>query len=117
VLGRFSLGLGDVGVAITYKTLHHKRPWFFPTFDNETLAVMRRCGRPWQTLHVELTSQAKQFEHLEQWFAAQAIERGGTCLTRLRIHDILLWGGTTRSGAERERLMGDGGTALGRGDV
>jgi hypothetical protein len=88
-------GLNHIGTAITYKTLHHKRPWLFPIFDNATVRVMGRCGSPWQTLHRELTTQPNQFEHLEKWFAIQAIKRGGAYLTRLRIHDILLWGEIT----------------------
>jgi hypothetical protein len=85
------IGLSNVGVAITYKTLHHKRAWLFPIFDRDTLARMGACGVPWQTLHDELAAQSAQFKHLEQWFAVQAVERGGVYLTRLRIHDILLW--------------------------
>jgi hypothetical protein len=38
------MGLHNVGVAITYKTLHHKRPWFFPIFDNYTVAKMGGRG-------------------------------------------------------------------------
>jgi hypothetical protein len=55
----------------------------------------------WQVLHDELTDQAGQFTYLEQWFAAQATNRGGVHLTRLRLHDILLWANTR---GEREPL-------------
>jgi Family of unknown function (DUF6308) len=106
------IGLEDVGVAIAYKTLHHKRPWFFPIFDNDTVAKMGG-RRAWQVLHDELTSQAAQFTHLEQWFAVQATKRGGVHLTRLRIHDILLWGAITDAGGKREALSRAGQQALG----
>jgi hypothetical protein len=105
-------GLKGVGVAIAYKTLHHKRPWFFPVFDNDTVAKMGgKCA--WQVLHQELASQVVQFTHLEQWFAAEATKRGGVHLTRLRIHDILLWGAIARDGVEREALIRAGHEALG----
>ena len=103
------MGLDDIGVAITYKTLHHKRPWFFPIFDNGTVAKMGGKGA-WQVLHDELTGQASQFSHLEQWFAGEATKRGGVHLTRLRIHDILLW---AESGAERAALTKAGQDVLG----
>lgn len=106
------MGLDDVGVAIAYKTLHHKRPWFFPIFDNDTVAKMGGT-RAWEVLHDELTSQAAQFTHLEQRFAVEATKRGGVHLTRLRIHDILLWGTITDSGAEREAFTRAGQNALG----
>jgi hypothetical protein len=84
-------GLSGVGPTITHKVLHHKRPWLFPIVDTETVNRLSKCGGEWQTLHAELTNQVDQFKHLEQWFAGQAIERGGMLVTRLRIHDILLW--------------------------
>ncbi len=86
------MGLDGVGVAITYKTLHRKRPKFFPIFDNNTVAQMGGEDA-WQTLHHELTRQDSQFTQLEKWFDTQAEEHGGVRLTRLRIHDILLWSG------------------------
>ena len=94
-------GLDGVGVAITYKTLHRKRPWFFPIFDRTTVATMGGTGA-WQVLHDELNSQAAQFTHLEKWFAAEAAKRGGAHLTRLRIHDILLWAAAGQSVALQE---------------
>jgi hypothetical protein len=102
------MGLDGVGVAIAYKTLHRKRPWFFPIFDNDTVAKMGGEGA-WVALHNELTLQEARFTRLEQWFAAEAAKRGGVPLTRLRIHDILLWG----AGSEREALSRAGHQALG----
>ncbi|HUC23122.1 MAG TPA: DUF6308 family protein [Streptosporangiaceae bacterium] len=89
------MGLENIGVAVAYKTLHHKRPWLFPIFDNGTMAKMGGAGA-WQVLHDDLTGQAGRFTYLEQWFATQATSRGGVHLTRLRIHDILLWADTWR---------------------
>ena len=104
------MGLENVGIAIAYKTLHHKRPWLFPIFDNGTVA--RMGGRDaWQVLHDELTAQAAQFTYLEQWFVALATNRGGVHLTRLRIHDILLWADAT---AQRAALGRAGHDVLGR---
>lgn len=94
------MGLDDVGVAIAYKTLHRKRPWFFPIFDNGTVAKMGG-PRAWQVLHDELRGQSAQFTHLEQWLAAEAKNRGGAHLTRLRIHDILLWAADCRDALMR----------------
>lgn len=104
-------GLKGVGPTITHKVLHHKRPWLFPIFDTRTVERMRRCGDEWQTLHAELTNQVGQFKHLERWFAGQAIERGGMLLTRLRIHDILLWADVT---GQRRALIAAGQRVLGR---
>lgn len=84
------MGLDNVGVAITYKTLHHKRPSFFPIFDNQTVTAMGG-ELAWQNLYDELTSQEPHFTHLVGRFAVEATKRGGVQLTRLRIHDILLW--------------------------
>lgn len=104
------MGLENIGVAIAYKTLHRKRPWFFPIFDNDTVAKLGGTGA-WQVLHDELTGQAEQFSYLEQWFAAHATDRGGVHLTRLRLHDILLWADTR---SEREPLARAGHQVLGR---
>jgi hypothetical protein len=107
------MGLDGVSVAITYKTLHRKRPRFFPIFDNQTIKKMGG-ELAWHVLHCELTNQCAQFSHLEQWFAAEAAKRGGVHLSRLRIHDILLWAATTRPGSEREALVQSGQDILDR---
>lgn len=113
--------LDGVGPTICDKVLHHKRPWLFRSsmttrarkFDDNTRAKMGG-GRAWQDLHDELTRQEPQFTHLEQWFAGEAARRGGVWLTRLRIHDILLWAAITRGGMERESLIRSGQDVLGR---
>ena len=68
----------------------------------------------WQALHDELNTQATQFTELEQWFAVEATERGGVAITRLRIHDVLLWGALEDGGQERRRLLDAGNDALGQ---
>ena len=107
-------GLSGVGPTITHKVLHHKRPWLFPIVDTETVNRLSKCGGEWQTLYVELTSYVDRFKHLEQWFAGQAIERGGVLLTRLRIHDILLWADVT---GQRKALIAAGQKVLGPDSV
>lgn len=85
------MGLDDVSRAVTHKTLHHKRPWFFPMLDEVTAAALG--NDPWVTISNDLKSQTAKFDWLEEWFAGFAGPQGGVPLTRLRIHDILLWGG------------------------
>jgi hypothetical protein len=82
----------DVGVAITHKTLHHKRPDLFPLLDNKTLEAFTP-REAWAGIHHDLATQQSQFEELEEWFGEEATkeERQGVPITRLRIHDILLW--------------------------
>ena len=80
----------DVAAAIAHKTLHHKRPWQFPLLDNKTLAALP-SGQAWVTVHNDLTTQIDAFADLEAWFAAEAAKRSTVSLTRLRLHDILLW--------------------------
>ena len=45
----------------------------------------------WKIIHDDLNNQAAQFEELEGWFAERVVELGGIPLTRLRMHDMLLW--------------------------
>lgn len=82
------MGAPDIGVALTHKTLHHKRPDMFPLIDNRTLAAFGKDA--WAELHDDLTDGADDWEHLELRFADQAATHG-VALTRLRLHDILLW--------------------------
>jgi len=81
----------DVGVAVTHKTLHHKRPKLFPLLDGVTKKHLPK-GRAWATIHDDLTSQAEAWAQLEDDFRAVTDPaRGDIELTRLRLHDILLW--------------------------
>lgn len=80
-----------VGVAITHKTLHHKRPRHFPLLDNKTLTMLAE-DHAWSTIHDDLTGQSDSWEQLESQFAGLIYPgRGEVLLPRLRLHDILLW--------------------------
>lgn len=79
------------GIAVTHKVLHHKRPSVFPLLDNKTYAELGSPSDPWRRIHQDLTATESAWKVLEAEFEAQACQRGGTALTRLRLHDILLW--------------------------
>jgi hypothetical protein len=49
-------------------------------------------SRAWATIWEDLTRHEQEFVGLEDWFAALASAHDGVRLTRLRIHDIMLWG-------------------------
>lgn len=86
---RILMDLEKVGVAVTHKTLHHKRPHWFPLLDGKTKVAYPR-GRAWLGIHADLHRHAEQFSELERWFAEDE-GTGAVHLTRLRLHDILLW--------------------------
>jgi hypothetical protein len=81
----------ELGVALTHKTLHHKRPSLFPLIDGQTVHALGE--EVWRTIHQDLNQgDGEPFEQLESWFRTLVGERGGGVeLTRLRLHDILLW--------------------------
>lgn len=83
-----------VGPAIASKVLHHKRPNQFPVLDSLTLAHYPNGSAVWSDICVELQTQSEQFMTLEGWFNAVATRNNGRMLTRLRLHDILLWAGS-----------------------
>lgn len=85
------MGAGDVGVAVTHKTLHHKRPDMFPLIDNRTLAAFKK--EPWAEIHDDLRAHPdpNAWASLEDRFSEAAARLHGVRLTRLRLHDILLW--------------------------
>jgi hypothetical protein len=87
---RLLQGFNGIDVAISHKVLHHKRPWFFPLLDGKTVSAYP-SKQAWVGIHDDLVAQEQQFDELERWFAVEAVKRGGVALTRLRIHDILLW--------------------------
>jgi len=91
-------GVPEVGVAVCNKVLHHKRPWLFPLLDGVTVQAYPEL-LAWAGVHEELTEQRDAFDELESWFAGFAKARDGVPVTRLRLHDILLWCGRI----ERER--------------
>lgn len=72
--------------------LHHRRPELFPLVVRTTRwallpHVRERDSGPEAVIHRELTANADAFDALEEAVTAQL----GTALTRLRLHDILLW--------------------------
>jgi hypothetical protein len=88
----YLMTIPDVGVALTHKTLHHKRPWLYPLIDGQTLKACSD-GFAWKTIHNDLNQEGGEpFAHLEGWFADLVAQREGCVpLSRLRLHDILLW--------------------------
>lgn len=90
-----------VGVALTHKVLHHKRPSLFPLIDNLTLELLE-AGNAWGHIHRDLTEQGDAFDHLESWFSELADHRRTRPLTRLRLHDILLWWAATSQGTPED---------------
>ncbi len=79
----------DCGESVAHKVLHHKRPALFPLLDSTTLGWLGED--PWLTIWRDLSMQAEQFSQLEAWFRNLAAAHGTVSLTRLRLHDILLW--------------------------
>ena len=73
----------------THKLLHHAWPHLFPLIDNTT--GPRLGENMWLRVHGDLNDYRQEFSELEQWFAAEAASQEGVSLTRLRLHDILLW--------------------------
>lgn len=84
------MGLPQVDRAITHKVLHRKRPWLFPMLDSVTSDHLGH-QHAWAAIHADLQRHVQEFTALEEWFAALATAYDGVQLTRLRIHDILLW--------------------------
>jgi hypothetical protein len=59
--------------------------------DSVTTAHLGGFGA-WVTIWQDLTRHEQEFVALEGWFATLASAHDGVQLTRLRIHDIMLWG-------------------------
>jgi hypothetical protein len=85
------MGTADVGLALTHKVLHHKRPALVPLLDNRTVRALTGKDGAWKTIHAELNQHRSEWEDLEAWFAKEAAARSGLPLTRLRMHDIVVW--------------------------
>lgn len=100
----------------TYKVLHHIRPKVFPLIDRSTGPALGKDSW-WGTIQGDLQQQESAFDDLERWFEALAKRQPdpGKPLTRLRLHDILLWCDQTRgnrsaaSKAGRDVLKQEGG--------
>jgi hypothetical protein len=98
------------GLTKTHKILHHAWPHLFPLIDRQTRT--RLGDNLWLTIYDDLKRHEGEFDELETWFATLAGTRGGVALTRLRLHDILLWCGVTEeaNGAGRfGRILVRGG--------
>jgi hypothetical protein len=84
-----------IKTALTHKMLHHKRPELFPLIDNVTAPLLRAHADDrvslWGVLHRELLANEEQFTALEKAFAELVNGKEDVPLTRLRLHDILLW--------------------------
>jgi hypothetical protein len=84
------MGAPFVNIAVCHKTLHHKRPDVFPLLDRRTVKQLPK-GSAWPAIHRDLNEAPAEFADLERRFATLAAANGGVALTRLRIHDVLLW--------------------------
>lgn len=96
------MSLPGVKIATTHKILHHKRPNFFPLIDRETLTPLGT--KPWLKIYDDLSDNPDGWQNLETRIAERADNRA-VRLTRLRLHDILLWTKVTRRD-ERARKLG-----------
>ncbi len=84
------MGVPSIDVARSHKILHHKRPSVFPLLDNETIDLLDR-ETAWAAIHEDLDASPAAWAQLEREVDRLARARGGASLTRLRLHDILLW--------------------------
>jgi hypothetical protein len=86
-----------VGLARAHKVLHHKMPRLFPLIDRKTVIPLRNLSNVsdgsgyWSVLWGELRRNESQFDALEADVNSALLARSGACLSRLRLHDILLW--------------------------
>jgi hypothetical protein len=86
---RVLMSVERVDVATTHKILHHKFPRHFPLLDRRTVVAFPR-GLAWRAIHQEVAD--SEFEDLEAWFEDLRSHFKSTVpLSRLRLHDILLW--------------------------
>lgn len=85
------MGVEGINIARTHKILHHKRPSVFPLIDNKTIDLLDRGRSAWAAIHDDLTTTPSAWVRLETTVNALLASKGGVPLTRLRMHDILLW--------------------------
>jgi hypothetical protein len=78
-----------VNRAGAHKILHHKRPSVFPLLDNMT--APRLCPACWAAVHRDLNATSEAWSRLEDETGGVLEHHGGVRLTRLRLHDIILW--------------------------
>jgi hypothetical protein len=101
-------GVAGADIAIPHKVLHRKRPDYFPLLDGNTVLAYKP-KQAWAGIWDNLRNHENEFATLEAWFRGQAQAHDGKELTRLRIHDILLW---ARVSGQFQALT-DAGAALG----
>lgn len=114
------MGAKGIDLARTHKILHHKRPEVFPLVDNETYKLLAADRGAWTTIHDDLTSAKQTWERLEGRVNEVLAANNSPVLTRLRMHDILVWTEATgrRAAAEdhgRRYLGSVGAGGTGRG--
>ena len=84
-----------IKTALAHKLLHHKRPALFPLIDNLTVPYLEpyKDGAVgiWGVVHRELRANEEAFDALERAFADLVNGEDDVPLTRLRLHDVLLW--------------------------
>ena len=84
-----------IKTALTHKLLHHKRPALFPLIDNVTAPLLRAhtddAVSLWGVIHRELNANGAAFDALEAAFVLLVDGDDDVPLTRLRLHDVLLW--------------------------
>jgi hypothetical protein len=89
------MGVPGIDVARCHKILHHKLPSVFPLLDNETIKVLG-WKEPWATIYDDLQETSAAWERLEGEVAEVLQLEDSPRLTRLRLHDILLWATVTK---------------------
>jgi hypothetical protein len=95
------MGTAGIGITVTHKVLHHKRPSMFPLIDRLTAPILGET-QIWASIHDELNAKPDEWTELERWFAETADARGTARLTRLRLHDIVAW---TRASGNQGRWV------------
>jgi hypothetical protein len=88
-------GIEGVDLARSHKILHHKRPAVFPLLDNKTVGLLGRAA-PWAAVHDDLSATSATWRKLETEVARLLPTRRESSLSRLRLHDILVWTWATK---------------------
>lgn len=97
------MGVPGVDLARAHKILHHKMPQLFPLIDNKTVVELR-AGEAWLTVYDDLVAAGESWAALERRVGDALGQRGFPAVTRLRLHDILLWTRVTGNRARAEQL-------------
>lgn len=69
------IGAPHVGIAVTHKTLHHKRPDIFPLLDRRRIKAFRSHKSAWAEIHQDLTKNPDGWTYVEDCFAMEASRR------------------------------------------